>query len=202
MNREKKQLVVVGVLVALILAVGAFQFMRGSSDTPPPTEPKKAKPEGSEGTTAEKPKPKNENLLPLAAKDPFTPAAFISEGTTPPNNPTPPVKQESTHGSRNIKLPGVGDFTEPMDWQPGGKKDIVKPAEPPKPVFGYDLVGIVEGAHPMAVFEDAAGNQQLVEVGQGIGPSATLTNISRGTVRVKFNAETLVFNVGGNPHAK
>ena len=89
----------------------------------------------------------------------------------------------------------------------GGKDKVNGVGVPPmpvpdKPLFGYTLVGVVEGAHPAAVFDDGKGNQQLIEIGQSVGPSAKLLSIKRGIVRIKFNAETLTFNVGGNPNAK
>lgn len=197
MNREKKQLAVVGVLVVLILGVGAFQFMRGSE--PPPVAT--AKETKATEVKPEKAEPKNVGLPPLAQKDPFQPSTFITEGTTVANDQVPPKQPvQQTHGKPKLGIDP--DFQlDRIKFGPAGTKEV-KPVEPPKPEFGYNLIGIIDGAHPAAVFEDGQGNQQLVEVGQGIGPSATITTISRGTVRVKFNAETLVFNVGGNPHAK
>lgn len=197
MNREKKQLLVVIVLAVLILAVGAFQFMKGSEPEPvASTKKDEAKPnDPAKDAKLAKLYPE---LMPLAQKDPFLPASFVNnkpeQPVTPPADPKP-VKQVET---------GL-DPLPPDGWViPGGdpKVEPLKPVTPPKPVFGYILVGIVEGAHPSAVFDDGKGNQQLVEVGQGIGPNATITKITRGKVHVKFNAETLVFNVGGNPNAK
>lgn len=198
MNREKKQILVVAVLFILILAVGAFQMMGGSKEAPAPEakKPDTKVAAAKEGEAAALPNPE---FHPLPERDPFMPAPFMTAGTdqdktvVPPPTTAPVAKTAS--GPKLNPLPR-GDF------QTGGKEPIPPMPVPDKPEFGYTLIGLVEGAHPAAVFEDAQGNQQLVEVGQGIGSSATITNISRGQVRVKFNAETLVFNVGGNPNAK
>jgi hypothetical protein len=191
------------VLAFLVLSVGAFQFTR--KDPPPPPSKSKEKPKAKDAaeSTANQPK-KYPELTDLPAKDPFEIASFVSgsnpKPVPPPVAPVHPGGTAMTDPTRNgLKtLPGPDD----INWKPGGSIGEVKPIEPPKPVFGYSLVGIVQGSHPMAVFDDGKGNQQLVEVGQSIGSSATVTNISGGKVRVRFNAETLVFNVGGNTNAK
>lgn len=201
MNREKKQIVVVAVLAVMVLGVGAFQFMNASSE-PAPVATKAE--EKKDDKKSDKPQgPKNPQFRPLAIKDPFETATFAMSHEdptpTPPKDPTPP-KQDHTGGSRPIKLPGSPAGTG-WDFPVGGNPEV-KPVEPEKPVFGYRVVGVVEGAYPAVVFEDSKGNQQLVEIGQGIGPNATVIGINRGKVRIKFNAETLVLNVGGNPNAK
>ncbi len=209
MNREKKQLVVVGVLVVLVLGVGAFQFTRKDPVAAPVA---KAKPDAAKDAAKVAAKvegPKYPDLFPLPAKDPFETAAFVAGPKQPEVTPPAPttglgatLSNKSKDSVKDIStgLPANDFSTGP--WMPGGAKTIIEPKAPPKPVFGYTLVGIVEGAHPTAVFDDGKGNQQLVEVGQGIGQSSTVISISRGTVRVKFNAETLNFSVGGNPNAK
>ena len=207
MNREKKQMIVVGVLVALVLSVGAFQFTR--KDPVPVAQPKVVKPEPTKpGDKDFKMVPlKYPELIPLAVKDPFETASFAA-GPKPIE--TPPVETKTqvpgtaiTKPTRDklTKLPPSGDFAGDKTFTSSGIGEV-KPQEVPEPIFGYTLIGIVEGAYPAAVFEDGKGNQQLVEVGQGIGPSATILSISRGKVRVQFNARTLNLNVGGNPNAK
>ena len=198
MNRDKKQLVVVGVLVVLILCVGAFQMMRKPDAAPAPSGPKVVKP-GADGEKDVK-QVRKYPLDPLPAKDPFETAAFVAGRVAPtPTKPKDPAVAHPLPDPNKKALEGTlnGEGTIPYPLDKG-----TTPLPPPKPVFGYSLIGIVNGAHPMAVFDDGKGNQQLVEVGQGIGPSATITHISRDSVRVKFNAETLTFNVGGNPNAK
>ena len=206
MNREKKQLVVVGVLAVLVLSVGAFQFTR--KDPPPP--PAAVKESAKSKNDADKPvvpKRKYEELTDLPPKDPFEIATFVAGPSKAPVV-VPPVEKTTVPGTAlnnpardkiEGTLPGTGGA---FDLKPFDK-GTVPPLEVKEiPVFGYSLVGIVEGSHPMAVFEDEKGNQRLVEVGQSVGSSASVLSISGGKVRVQFNKQTLVFNVGGNPNAK
>jgi hypothetical protein len=206
MNRDKKQLIVVGVLVVLILSVGAFQFLR-KTEAPPPAPSKKEVKVTKDNEKATKAKDiKNPQFGPLNPKDPFEIAAFVAGPPDPVIVPQP-VKKPDIGGTKipeisktHIKeLPFGNDSNSNTVLPPGGG---VPPMAPPEPKFEYSLIGIVEGKHPMAVFDDGKGNQQLVEAGQSVGPSATVIAISRGKVRVQFNARTLVFNVGGNPNAK
>jgi hypothetical protein len=204
MNREKKQLVVIGVLVVLVLSVGAFQFTR--KDPPPP--PAAAKESAKVKKDADKPvvpDKKYVDLLDLAPKDPFEIASFVSGPKAPVV--VPPIEKTTVPGTdlntpAKVKIEGTLLNTGGATELPPGGGPIVPYVPPVIPVFGYSLVGIVEGAHPMAVFEDGKGNQRLVEAGQSLGSTASVLSISRGKVRVKFNAETLVLNVGGNPNAK
>ena len=200
MNREKKQLVVVGGLVFLVLSVGAFQFTRKDEVPVATTKKKEVAPKVEDPAMAPQKYPE---LFPLRAKDPFETASFVagskaSEVKPPATMVAHPLNDS---GQKAVNKIHPTDFNPDPNWmpKPGG---VISPVPPPKPVFGYTLIGITEGAHPIAVFDDGKGNQQLVEAGQGIGPSATIISITRGTVRVKFNAETLTFNVGGNPNAK
>jgi hypothetical protein len=203
MNREKKQMAVIGVLVVLILGVGAFQMMRGG-DAPPQAAPKKEEATKKASPESEITPPKNNQFHDRPAKDPFLPAGFILVGTKedPSQQAAEKKPVQATHGNPKLGFESDGQLPKSdITMDPGGKKGIV-PIAPPKPIFEYVLTGVIQGAHAAAVFDDGKGNQQLVEVGQPIGPNATLIQISRGAVRVKFNAETLVLNVGGNPNAK
>ena len=199
MNREKKQFVVIGVLVALVLGVGAFQFTRQNEAPAPLPKNEKAVAKTDVGTAKISPL-KYPELMPLHPKDPFETAPFIAGSKAPEPVSKAPVSVPGSALNKPSRTAVEG--TLPRDFRfdgplvAGGKPE---PLAPPKQVFGYTLIGITEGAHPTAVFDDGKGNQQLVEAGQGIGPSATVLSISRGRVRVKFNEETLTFNVGGNP---
>lgn len=197
MNREKKQMAVLGALALMIVCVGAFQFMGGSPE-PIVAEPtKKVEKNTDKSEDGVKKGPKNpEFATPLGKKDPFQIAPFAFSA---PEEPKPPV-QETT---KPPPLPAVGkgggipDYTGVLPA--GGLEPAIVP-EVPK--FTYRLVGVIEGKFPSAVFADANGNQRLVEIGQQVGSSATVLSISRGKVRVKFNAEVLTLSVGGNSSAK
>lgn len=216
MNPDKKKTMVLAALFVVILGVGAFQFMAGG-ETPPPPAKKDDKAKADAKKDAVQPI-KNPGYYPLAAHDPFIPATFINEATPDPTpqQPAPqpdnskkgPVWQDGgngprlkNHGDPRGLIPGPLEGGMPAGGNKGTGTEV-KPMEVEKPKFGYTLIGIVVGNHPTAVFDDGQGNQQLVEVGQSVGPNAKVIAISRGTVRIRFNAETLTFNVGGNPNAQ
>lgn len=209
MNREKKQLLVVGVLALMIVCVGAFQFMGGSS-APAPVA---ANSDGDAKKAAEEAKKKEEDeklvknpdfAVPLNRRDPFQKASFALK----PVEPKPVVTPVTNTPDTKIRVPGRGKpFVIPGRPVPkfdelGGNDSGVGPMAVPEPRFNYSLSGIIAGTTPGAVFTDSSGNQKLVEVGQGIDGDATLLSVSRDKVRVKFHAKTLVLTVGGNPSAK
>lgn len=198
MNREKKQMAALGALALMIVCVGAFQFMGGSPEPEAPKTEKKAEGEAKKETEAKKEAPKNPEFAhPLTKKDPFQIAPFAYQPPEEPKAPvvehTPPLPPANTKPRFDIDRGPIVPF------DPGGLPNVELPA---KPKFSYTLVGIVEGNVPAAVFADANGNQRLVETGQSVGSSATVLSISRGKVRVKFNAEVLTLSVGGNSSAK
>lgn len=203
MNKEKKQLLAVGVLALMIVSVGAFQFIGGAPE-PPKTEEKK-KPVAQKKETSEeiaKAAIKNPDFAnPLPVRDPFEVSNFAFaedpaekktdqvEDKEKPNADAKPKVQHGTADFRPKPLPGVPAA--------GG----IIPIEPPKPKFEFSLIGIVSGNSPSAVFTDGGGNQRMVDVGQSVG-EGTVISISRNFVKVRFNNETLVLKVGGNPNAK
>jgi hypothetical protein len=206
MNREKKQMVVLGVLALMIVCVGGFQMMGSSSAPAPAPETKKdEKPEEETSTTSEtKPKIANpDQARPLPKRDPFAPSAFaIYANEDPTAVPTPPTGSPQSSGRKNVPptLPGT---KSDIVWTPGGDKGgSIEPVLPPPPKFSYTLVGFVQGRYPAAVFADASGNQKLVESGDAIDGSATLVAVYGNKVKVKFHDQTIVLTVGGNPNGK
>jgi hypothetical protein len=211
MNREKKQMLVLGLLALMIVSVGAFQFMGGS----PPPPPAAAKDEKAAEEEAKAKAKEAENEIknpdfatPLARRDPFRLAPFAQKPEDPISKPVDqqklsPLPQSVKRSTRDKAMRGGLKFPSMPDWNsPSASKGEVGIMPPPEPKFGYSLIGIIAGANPGAVFTDAAGNQKLVEVGQGIDGDAQLISVSRDKVRVKFHAKTLVLTVGGNPSAK
>jgi hypothetical protein len=160
MNREKKQLVVIGVLVFLVISVGAFQFTR-KEEAPVASEKKKSsaiKPEDA----AKVAELKYPTLMPLQPKDPFETASFAAgPKMADVKIPVQPVAHPlNGPGQKALKALPTGDFVPDPNWkpQPGG---VVTPVAPPEPVFGYTLIGITEGAHPTAVFDDVRRSSQF-----------------------------------------
>ena len=208
MNREKKQMVVMGVLALMIVCVGAFQMMGGSP--PPAPAAKKEKPVAEKTSTSEtKPKVANpDQARPLPKRDPFAPSEFALSANEDPlvakqtaQESGPKTTPGASTGSGN---PGPLPNMSGTDWPEGGKIDGGGnvPLLPPPPKFSYALIGLVAGTYPAAVFTDASGNQKLVEVGDSIDASSTLVAVTGNKVKVKFHDQTLVLTVGGNPHGK
>lgn len=203
MNREKKQLMVMGALILMIVCVGAFQMLGGSPE-PAPAPKKAAKKELTSKVEEDKPKIANpDEAHPLAKRDPFAPSTFAILANTDPNAPVPPKPDKNdrkikTGSHQPIPLPNTGSTSTIPDFN----NDIVPPLKVDPPKFGYSLIGFVQGRFPAAVFADASGNQKLVEAGQAIDASAILVAVYGNKVKVKFHDQTLVLTVGGTPHGK
>jgi hypothetical protein len=197
MNREKKQMVVLGVLALMIVSVGAFQFMGGSPPPPPAVSSKDEEAKKAEEAKAKEAanEIKNPDFAdPLNRRDPFQVAGFAKK----PEEPKPKVELVKNPPVKNA--PKFKPLPKHEFEINGGA--VIQPMKVDEPKFSYTLSGIIAGAHGGAVFTDASGNQKLVEVGQGIDGDSVLLSVSRDKVRVKFHAKTLVLTVGGNPSAK
>lgn len=207
MNREKKQMVVLGVLALMIVCVGAFQMTGGSPEPVAPAKAKDTKATAKTSTKEEKPKLANpDQAYPLPKRDPFAPSEFAIAANEDPANvranapvsEVPPPKANNSAGKPSPLPKG-----DPEAWPPGGQTDTsVPPVIPQPPKFSYSLIGFVSGKYPAAVFSDATGNQKLVEVGSAIDSTATLIAVFGNKVKVKFHDQTLFLTVGGNPNGK
>lgn len=206
MNKEKKQLAVMGVLLVLVLGIGAFQFMGGTPEAPPPAGLTKEeervaaeqKKQEEEAKTAIK-NPEFANSLPQ--RDPFQVAGFALTAKVEETPPTPAPIPDPKPEKSKIRRPKLNPLSGELPGLNSGPETLV-PAEPPKPKFEFSLIGIVTGSEPAAVFTDPSGNQRMVEPGQSLGSNAQVLSISKSTVKVRFINETLVLKVGGNSHAK
>jgi hypothetical protein len=210
MNQDKKKMAVMGALAIMVIGVGAFQFMGGSDDAPKPPAAKVDDAKTKTDKDKEIVEIKNPDFASvLAPRDPFTVAAFAD-----PKDPTPdvlapvatPDPLPTKSAQRPRRLPGgkrIDPGFSPAGLPGGGSSEpALEPLAPPEPKFAFSVSGVITGASPAAVFTDASGNQRLVEVGQEIDGDSTLISVSRGSVRVKFHAKTLVLTIGGNPNEK
>lgn len=206
MNREKKQMVVLGVLALMIVCVGGFQMMGSSSAPAPEPAPKKESetPEKTSAVSEEKPKVANpDQSRPLPKRDPFAPSAFAISANEDPAAVASKKSAQAADASNRRVPPTLPGPDKGIQWVPGGNLDEgVDPLLPPAPKFSYTLIGFVQGKYPAAVFADATGNQKLVEAGDAIDGSATLIAVYGSKVKVKFHDQTLVLTVGGNPNGK
>ena len=155
MNDEKKKIIVLGALFALILAVGAFQMVGGPKGgaTTPVADKKKVETKGTE-----KPPLKNPEVgFELAARDPFqapdseTPMLAPNKTVAPPVTPQPERRvHQLPRATETMPYHPLGGQLS-MDGHPGG---LPAPTQPKavEPSFGYSLAGVIVGARPAAVF--------------------------------------------------
>jgi hypothetical protein len=224
MNNDKKKLLILGVLALLMLGVGAFTFLSGGQSASPevvatsePQNPDEtAAPEGeaavgeegegsledelgkagSDGTKVE-----TEGLLalaPYAIRDPFSvPTSYDTRpGAVKQPEPKPePVAQPKPEIAKPAARP-QNDGYQPFNPGPlpSGPISGGAPEAPVVVTPNYRVTGILLGSKPLAVFEDANGNQKLVPLGGSVDGDTKVTSIQKGRVTVshKGKPHTLV----------
>ena len=202
MLADKKKIVVFGSLVAVILGIGAFQFVGGGTTAPAPVVKSKPKPRPAD----EKPLPRNPTMAaPLAERDPFL--AETLPGQTPPApapNLAPPVPPRASTRTarmgmpafpmdRTGQLPAIGDAR--IEPGAGGVKPLsVKPEDAP---FEYRLAGTVTGARPVAVFVDGQGNQRLVSEKGTLDGDTKVIDVGKHYVVVSRRGKWMRLTQGG-----
>jgi len=212
MNNDKKKLMILGVLALLMVAVGAFTFMGGGAPASPEvltTKAADAYGEGSEqpatgedtveGTEdkptdgiadADRPESGVLALAPFEPRDPFeTPSSVPKTGTAV----TPPVAQPTAQmapiqGNPRPQNPGNEPFSP---GQFGGAIGGGNPQNLPPIVVAPTFIvkGIILGNKPMAVFEDAEGNQRLVALGGSVDGDTKVVAIEQGKVTVNHKGK-------------
>jgi hypothetical protein len=66
----------------------------------------------------------------------------------------------------------------------------------------YSVVGVIQGAKPMAVVDDGSGNQKLVAVGSSIDGDTRLIGVDSSSVSVVIRGKVHRMFMGGNPVGK
>ena len=202
MTKDKKQILVVGVLFAVILAVGAFQFMGGSK---PKAEVKEEKKDaGTEVAVKDDEKDPTEQVMEqlfqntLVSRDPFVPQAVILDDEPEEHQPfqQQPPPMEGNNGGTIVQpfdpTGGVRPDIEPVNN--GGGTEI----EPTRDV--WSLRGVMQGKKTLAILEDAKGNQFLVKEGDTYNTGQTrVLSISRERVELMHNGQVQTLALlGGN----
>jgi hypothetical protein len=214
---EKKKLIVIGALTVVMLGIGAFQIVKGSSHAPaaaPTAVASTAKTASSESDATSSTNKDDSQAAQQAndlvkgsypAHDPFKP--LVDANGTPPaqnNLQTPPPATKLVRAPKSEAFPAF-----PISKDPGqlpvasAQGGVTTPIKPPAPEFGYKLAGVIMGKKPCAVFVDAQGAQHLVELGGSLDGDTRLVDLDRGHVvlRVKDQTKTLTLG-GGNSSAK
>ncbi|MCH7905650.1 MAG: hypothetical protein IH944_13925 [Armatimonadetes bacterium] len=179
MSKDKKQLLVVGILGLAMLAIGAFQFLAPKGPVAVAPEPEAAESNTSTDEVAVNDPPpvtKPEDIITgllgkVEPRDPFLAQAIIVK-------PPDPDDQQTTGGQRPprppVEITGSGG-TEP--WPPDMTGGLTE--GPALGEFAYKLKGVLVGANKnIAVFEDSNGNQRLVGVGATFGSDSETEVIS------------------------
>lgn len=205
---DKNKVIVVGVLVAVIACVGAFQVLGRSGPVDSTTVAKqdvKAKP----AEVAKLPEIKNPQVATdLPPRDPFAAPA----DTLPKAPPTVSTRPRGTQGIAPLgrsKFGGMGGIQPlPLGGGPeisplpgAGSLGHPLPAAEEKP-FGYHVVGSISGDRPAVVLEDTAGNQKLVPVGSAVDGESRVRRVEKGAVTIDYRGKKLRLTVGGNPVGK
>lgn len=209
-GKDKQKVIILAVLGIVIVGVGAFQFLGGSSPEPPKTAKKAeadAKPKAGEEPVVDEKKVELTKLITgaLPARDPFRPSPFEQPDTVALATPQP-----SPAGSSQPRVPRpapIGGAVAPMNPMgglpaavpngtiggPGGASVAIQPGaplrqpgEPP-----YSVAGVVIGKERMVVLQDDDGNQRLVKVGDSLDGNTRIVSVERGKVKVRAGSKTV-----------
>lgn len=223
MKDDKKKLYVLGALVVVIFAVGAFQLFGSGGNAPTPAAAKTASPTGSaegeyaadnadnataeyaadgaEGTDASTSEDPLQQLyaMGLPARDPFLQLAALpgseqAATTPPPPAPAkPPVRRAPWREIPPFPIPGNFGGNVAI---PGSQPNPDLP--PPGPA--YAVSGVIRGEKNAAVVSDSSGRQRLVKEGQELDGDTRVHSIHKDKVVLKTkDGKTITLNVGGNP---
>ncbi len=206
MTQDRKKLVVLLVLGALLLGVGVWQFMSFSSSQEKQKSPTASQKKASQPTTPQPGQPPEETpywLLGTKRQNPFQPKDLPDEegsGNNPPQGnmvrpntsaPKPPAPRVKP----NIEIPSV-----PPPWMvtPTPSQGQSQPSQPAEEEpFSYIVVGVLDGPKPVAILQSPSGGQQLVRVGDHLGPETQIIAIQGRTVTVRHKKTILKLTVGG-----
>lgn len=195
---DKKKLMIVGALALIVVAVGAFQLMGGGGSprkVAVAAPPKPKLPADIAATSDAKINPFAQSALPK--RDPFQAGTLAGQDATAPVLPKPqPVAPQSRRITGNFETVGTGEAL------PSTANAHIVPLKPEEPPFGYQLVGVITGPKPAAVFQDSTGGQRLVQAGSSVDGDSRVLSIRNGEVRVQFKDKTLRLKPGGNPSGK
>lgn len=195
MKKDNKKIIVIGALVMVLCAVGAFTML-GGGGSPAPSG---AQATTKASATKEDAKPKVDpaqaainNLIgnmsgygTTETRDPFAIPAGAKKAVEAP--PTPPVQApepEKAHRS-----------TPPPRLDGGGGKPWQIPLDPGKQlpaqiVPRFKVKGVLVGQKSVVVIEDSNGNQRLVPQGGQLDPTTRVTNIEKGQITVNENGKS------------
>lgn len=213
MAADRNKIIIISVLGAALLGVGAWQFL-GPKPAPATSRNAKkstngllaqAEPAASNSTTPTDPA-QDPSYAGMTRKDPFVPGKLRDEPkqtmpqgkviVAPSQNGGPRVYQPNMRMSGGLP-PRYGGQVLPPAAVNGGPTPENGGA--PGGPSGYQLIGVVEGPRPVAVFRSASGQQTMVKVDGALGQGARVTGIKNGRVTVSNkDGSTKTIPIGGN----
>ncbi|MBS1708915.1 MAG: hypothetical protein JSS65_09365 [Armatimonadetes bacterium] len=207
MKQDKKKLFVIGALVMVLCAIGAFTMMGGGPAPVASTTGSKAdaKKDLTEATKAYAQDPTQAKIGAIIgsisgygtkeARDPFAIPSGVPEIAVTPPAPQAPVPGADTHApaprQQRPKPLGGGDSIPP--WTPPTQG---AGAAPGPIVPRFRVKGALVGQKPVVVVEDSSGNQRLVPVGGELEPGTRITSIEKGQVTVSEHGKSKTMPIG------
>ena len=187
MTKEKKQIVVLVSLVAVVGTVGAFQFLNKGPSAEVAAVVEEDAPVVVAGPDIVVVKGTDLGALfggILEPRDPFIPQAIVLDDREDDRRPIvrPPIRQPDPQITGNGGNGPVNPF--PPDGPITGTG-----VRPGRPLGALSLVGVIIGPRPMAVFEGDTGRQVLVGEGRKLPNGAVLISIAEGKVIVRKNGK-------------
>jgi hypothetical protein len=194
---DKKKLAILGVLVLVVLAIGAYSFVPKGGDPAPAPVASDQKPEGDKAVAEEVPPMKNPMLADnRPTVDPF---AIPVQPINPELRSTP-----SSMDPGKVRPTGIGGLKPPKGSLGGvlpgaepGAGPAAEKVEPAIPPFTYTVSGVVIGRKPAAVFRDAEGKQKLISQGALLDGDTKVESVNLSFVAVSYHGKTLKLKVGG-----
>ena len=187
-EKEKTQVVILGVLVLVVLAIGAYQFVgKKTQAASTPASKTKAEPK-TVRMAAVNPV---ELVITGEPVDPFAPRmAKSSEPEYPPNlqAPTIDIKPTSIRPMNTLPM-----FNSQTNVAPLSVRMVPPPEENPSSI--YTVTGVVEGQSNIAVVRGAEGARFIVRVGQMVG-KYEVTSITRMGVVLKHGSKIYLLRLG------
>ncbi|MBL8060370.1 MAG: hypothetical protein JNK63_06600 [Chthonomonas sp.] len=197
---DKKQTIILGALGAVLLGVGAFQFIGGGGGAAADTKLKPASEADNAAVAAAATEDRSDNQyagMPLAQRDPFAPQVPATDATA--SSPKPPAPKPNPYVPlQPMPVPNPGPMVGSLP-NPGGyaSENTGNFASNRPPVPSMKLSGVVIGGRQVALIQTESGKQRTVGVGDMIG-GQKVVSISRRGVVLEGHGQRLTLTLDDN----
>ena len=217
---DKKKIIALAVLLVIIAAVGAFQFVGGGKPEPKKTDSKAAvkkdlndKKGTSEMANAAGAYMEGADVSPdlvsataMTERDPFDSTTWTVIKADPKVEPVVgPKPQVNTKGQNGKQIPPFdpSGTLPPVDGVGKGGA-VVEPGQSLKVQgeFAYTASGVIIGSKPAVVLTSDSGKQMLVTLGSSIDGDSKVVGISKNKITIRHKNKTFTVSVGGNSSGK